>query len=232
MSRNHSPDRCDRCQIFRPLCICGLAPRIAARTRVVIFMHFRELSLTTNTARLAELALTDCEVRIRGRRERPVDATDLASDPKLMPLLLYPAENSTELGSAHLERAEAVGKRIVLIVPDGNWRQGSKAARRTPGLENVECVRLPPGPLSEYVLRSEPRPECVSTFEAIARGIGVLEGDAVRERLMEYFRVKIDRMLWARGLLATERVRGGVPQAAIDSFAIAGARGGPARNAL
>lgn len=229
MGRNHSPDRCDRCQIYRPLCICGLAPRLTTRTRVVVFMHFRELSLTTNTARLAELALTDCEIRVRGRRERPVDATDLAADPKLWPLLLYPAENSVELGPEHLRRAEAAGRRIVLVVPDGNWRQGSKAARRTPGLEHVECVRLPPGALSEYVLRSEPRPECVSTFEAIARAIGVLEGAAAEARLMEYFRIKIDRMLWARGLLATERVRGGVPQAAIDSFAIAGARGGPAK---
>ena len=225
MSRNHSPDRCDRCQIFRPLCICALAPRLTTKTRVVIFMHFRELSLTTNTARLGELALTDCEVRVRGRREKPVDAYDLVQDPKLLPLLLYPAENSVELGAVHRERAEAEGKRIVLVVPDGNWRQGSKAARRTPGLESVECVRLPPGPLSEYVLRSEPRPECVSTFEAIARAIGHLEGSEIEARLMEYFRIKIDRMLWARGLLATEKVRGGVPQAAIDSFSIAGARG-------
>ena len=226
MTRSRSSARCAHCQIFGPLCICALAPGLTTRAKVVIFMHFRELPLTTNTARLAELALTDCEIRIRGRREAPVDALDLVADPTLLPLLLYPAENSVELGSAHLQRAEAEGKRIVLIVPDGNWRQGSKAARRTPGLENVETVRLPPGALSEYVLRSEPRPECVSTFEAIARGLGVLEGKPVEERLMEYFRIKIDLMLWARGVLATEKVRGGVPQAAIDSFSIAGARGG------
>ncbi len=225
-TRSRSPDRCKRCQIYGPLCICGLSPNFTLKTRVVIFMHFRELSLTTNTARLAELALTDCEVRVRGKREAPVDATDLSSDPNLLPLLLYPAENSVELGPAHLARAEAEGKRIVLVVPDGNWRQGSKAARRTPGLENVECVRLPLGAPSEYgVLRTAPRPECVSTYEAIARAVGVLEGKPIEERLMEYFRVKIDRMLWARGVLATAKVRGGVPQAAIDAFAIAGARG-------
>jgi DTW domain-containing protein YfiP len=188
-------------------------------------MHFREIPLTTNTARLAELALPECEVRVRGVRERPVDALDLVSDPGLMPFLLYPSENSVELGEVHRLRAESEGKRIVLVVPDGNWRQGGKAARRTPGLENVECVRLPPGPLSEYRLRSAPRPECVSTYEAISRALGVLEGEAVCEKLMTYFRIKIDRMLWARGLLETEKVRGGVPQAAIDSFSIAGAKG-------
>jgi DTW domain-containing protein len=233
MTRSRSPARCTGCQIFGPLCICDLSPNLATRTRVVIFMHFRELPLTTNTARLAELALPECEIRIRGRREAPVDARDLATDPTLLPLLLYPSEDSTELSAEHLARAEAEGKRIVLIVPDGNWRQGGKAARRTPGLESVECVRLPLGLPSEYVLRKGPRPECVSTYEAIARALGVLEGQAIAERLMEYFRIKIDRMLWARGVLATERVRGGVPQAAIDSFSIAGARGGrPSKQVL
>ena len=225
MARNHSPDRCERCQIFRPLCLCGLAPKLDTRARVVILMHFRELSLTTNTARLAELALNECSIRIRGRAETPVDTFDLRDDPSLLPLLLYPAEGSRELTPEHAKRAEREGRRIVLVVPDGNWRQGGKAAKRTPGLEGVECVRLPPGGPSEYRLRTAPRPECVSTYEAIARALGILEGAAVETRLMEYFRTKIDRMLWARGLMPTEQVRGGVPQAAIDSFFITGARG-------
>lgn len=188
-------------------------------------MHYRELSLTTNTARLAKLALTDCEIRVRGRQDSVVDGYDLAGDPKLLPLLLYPTEDSVELSSEHLKRAEAEGKRITLIVPDGNWRQGGKAAKRTPGLEATECVRLPPGPLSEYKLRNEPRPDYVSTYEAIARAIGVLEGAEVCAKMMDYFHTKIDRMLWARGQMATEKVRGGIPQEAIDSFSIAGAKG-------
>jgi DTW domain-containing protein YfiP/DNA-binding transcriptional regulator GbsR (MarR family) len=191
-------------------------------------MHFRELSLTSNTARLAEIAIRDCEIRVRGRRDRPVDAHDLVGDPRSLPLLLYPSEDAAELGPEHSERARRLGRRIVLLVPDGNWRQGGKAARRTPGLADVECVKLPPGPPSEYgPLRTAPRPECVSTFEAIARSLGILEGKEVEDRLMGYFRVKLDRTLWARGILPTERVRGGVPQAAIDSFSIAGARGSP-----
>lgn len=188
-------------------------------------MHYRELSLTTNTARLAKLALTNSEIRVRGKRELPVDGKDLAEDPTIHPLLLYPAEDSVELTSEYSDRAREQGKRIVLIVPDGNWRQGGKAAKRTPGLEKVECVRLPPGPLSEYRLRSEPRPDCVSTYEAISRALGLLEGAHVNETLMDYFRTKIDRMLWARGLLATERVHGGIPPEAIEAFRIAGAKG-------
>lgn len=188
-------------------------------------MHYRELSLTTNTARLACLALPNCEIRVRGQKDVPVDGKDLSTDPHLLPLLLYPTEDATVLTSEFCERARAAGKEIVLIVPDGNWRQGGKAAKRTPGLENLECVKLPPGPPSEYRLRTAPRPEYLSTYEAITRALGILEGEAIAEKLMSYFRTKIDRMLWARGVLATEKVHGGVPPEAIESFLIAGAQG-------
>lgn len=188
-------------------------------------MHYRELSLTTNTARLATLALTNCEIRVRGQKGVSVDGRDLVSDPELHPLLLYPTEDAVVLTPEHSERAKREGKSIVLIVPDGNWRQGGKAAKRTPGLEAVECVKLPPGPPSEYRLRKAPRPEYLSTYEAISHALGILEGEAINERLMDYFRTKIDRMLWARGLLATEKVHGGVPREAIEFFFTAGAKG-------
>lgn len=188
-------------------------------------MHYRELSLTTNTARLAKLALTNCEIRVRGLRGEPVDGKDIVSDTHCLPLLLYPSEDSEVLSTKHRDAARAAGKKIVLIVPDGNWRQGSKGAKRTPGLEHVQCVRLPPGENSEYRLRTAPRADYLSTFEAIARAVGILEGKDVEDRLMVYFRIKIDRMLWARGLMPTDEVRGGVPPAAIESFFIAGAKG-------
>jgi DTW domain-containing protein YfiP len=192
---------------------------------VVIFMHFRETPLTTNTARLATAALVNSEIRVRGLRDRPVDAHDLAADPTLAPYVLYPSDDSVELSEAHVRKAREAGKRITLIVPDGNWRQGAKAVRRTPGLENIPCVRIPPGAPSEYVLRTAPREDFVSTYEAIARALRITESLEVHELLMEYFRIKIDRTLWARGLLATEKVRGGVPPEAIESFFIAGSRG-------
>lgn len=190
-------------------------------------MHYRELPLTTNTARLAKLALQNCEIRVRGMQAQPVDAVDLATNREVLPLLLYPTDDSVELSALHSQRALDEGKRIMLVVPDGNWRQGGKAAKRTPGLEHVQCVRLPLGGPSEYRLRTAPRPEYVSTYEAIARSLGVLEGPEVEAQLTHYFHMKIDRMLWARGLLVTEKVRGGIPPEAIESFFIAGARGSP-----
>jgi len=230
MSRNHSPNRCERCSILLPLCVCALSPRLALDTRVLILMHVREIPLTTNTARLAHLALPNSEIRLRGERPGeapPLDCADLAGDPARPAYVLFPSDDARTLTPELARDLKARGLKPTLVVPDGNWKQCAKFARRVPGLENLPRVKLPAGPPSEYLLRKEPRPECVSTFEAIARALGVLEGPEVEARLYEYFRLKQDRLLWARGVLAPEQVRGGIPQAAIDSFREAGRRGTP-----
>jgi len=181
-------------------------------------MHVRELSLTTNTARLAHMALKNSEIRLRGERDQSLDCTDLKETQSVLPLLLFPSEDAHELNSEFLSTHLKPGQRVALIVPDGNWRQCGKVANRVPGLQSMMRVKLAPGALSEYRLRQEPRPECLCTFEAIERALGVLEGKNVEEKLHVFFRLKQDRTLWSRGVLKTEFVLGGVPQAAIDSF--------------
>jgi DTW domain-containing protein YfiP len=62
-----------------------------------------------------------------------------------------------------------------------------------------------------YRLRHHPDPRFVATFEAVARALGILEGPAVQADLERVFQVVVERMLWSRGRLATERVTGGIP---------------------
>jgi hypothetical protein len=41
----------------------------------------------------------------------------------------------------------------------------------------------------------------MATLQAIAHGLGVIEGDRVRAQLMKLYHAKIERMLVGRGLL-------------------------------
>lgn len=225
MSRSQSENRCEKCSLFNPLCICALSPNLTLDTRVVIVMHIREIPLTTNTARLATLSLTNSELRLRGVRGEELDCRDIPADSEYYPVVLFPSEDAIEITPEWAAGVRAQGKKISLVVPDGNWKQCSKVSRRVAGLENLPRVKLPLGRPSEYILRKEPRPECLCTFEAVIRALGILHGRVVEEELYDYFRLKQDRVMWARGVLPTDQVRGGVPQAAIDSFHIAGARG-------
>lgn len=226
-SRSLKSDHCQECRLFRPLCVCGIItemrPRLAELpTRVTILMHVREISLPTNTARLAEAALPNSEIRLRGARDLPMSTEGLVT-PERQSILLYPSEEAVELTPEVVARWD---RPLNLIVPDGSWRQARKVASREPALHGIPQVKLPPGPPSNYRLRKEPNERSVSTFEAIARALGVIEGPAVQTMLEDLFEMRVERTLWSRGLLKRDETRFGIPQEAFDKFHRDGCRGG------
>ena len=153
-----------------------------------------EIHSTTNTGRLATLALPNSEIRLRGEKDKPAVLGDLVTQDRTA-LFLFPSEEARVLTPAL--RDSLVGP-FTLIVPDGNWRQASKVNRREPALKQAIPVKLPPGPPSRYGLRKAPRAECLSTMEAIAQAFGVLEGEGVRVALENLFLAMVSRTLWSR----------------------------------
>jgi DTW domain-containing protein len=185
-------------------------------------MHCRELTLPTGTAQLAKLTLSNFELRIRGLRDEPMSHEELTPEGR-QSLVLYPSEEAQELNTDYLR---TLTKPISLIVLDGNWRQAAKMSSRIGQLRDVPRVKLPVGAQSEYRLRKEHREDRVSTFEAIARSLGVIEGANVQQELEAIFRIRVERTLWSRGQLAPELCTGGVPEAAFLAHHIAGCAGG------
>lgn len=216
MPRINSRDRCLQCRMRTALCVCGLAPRLELGTRVVILMHAFEIKTTTNTARLACLSLKNSEIRVRGNADSPLETQDLVAGAH-QPLLLYPTPEARELTPDYVAelKAQNGGLPITLIVPDGNWRQASKVARREPAFAEIPRIKLMPGPPSKYQLRQEHNIEWVCTFEAIARALGVLEGADAQKKLESVFDVMVERTLWSRGKIATEDCVHPIPHDAI-----------------
>ena len=209
-----SPHRCPGCEIRKPLCFCAMIPQIALQTRVIILMHTCEEVLTTNTARLAAKALTNSEVRIHSRRDERMSSDGLVQ-PGRTSLLLYPSPLSVELTPEYASQLEGP---VNLIVPDANWRQTTKFVRREPCLVGIPHVRLPPGPPSEYRLRTQRHDQNLCTLEAIARAIGILESREAQASLETLLRVLVERTLWSRGMLSASRcVTAGIPPEAFCS---------------
>lgn len=208
--RNHALNRCPGCRLHPGLCACALIPRIVTRTRVVLVIHRTELRKTTNTGRLATQCLVHSELLVRGDDE-PTPPLVFGED--VAPLLLFPADDATPLDAL---APTLGGKPVVLVVPDGTWRQAAKARNRVPGLRDIPCASLPSGGSpSRYQLRVASHAEGLATIEAIARALGLLEGPAIQAALEYPFRVMVDRTRWARGLCSTEDVTGGVPPGAL-----------------
>jgi tRNA pseudouridine65 synthase len=189
------------------LCLCVQIPKLALATKLVLIMHHREVSKTTASGPLALRALQHSELHVHGARDAPLDLSALHTHGRRV-MLLFPGEDATPLTAALLA---ADPRPVTLVVPDGSWRQASRAARRIPGLERAERIGLVAGAPSEYGLRHEPRAGGLATFEAIARALGVLESREVQEQLETLFARMVRVTLATRG-----QARPGVAPAAMS----------------
>lgn len=201
-------ERCRRCAMHLKLCLCGEIVPLDLATRVLVLSHARDLCKPTNTARLVGLMLRQAQVLERGRPGAPLLSEGLV-DPARTNLLLFPAPDSVPL-----RREDYLGQPLTLIVPDGTWRQARKVRARVPGLSELPCVHLLPGPPSRYRLRTQIEERRISTFEAVARALGELEGPEVQAELERVFDLMVERTLWIRGRLPGSEVSGGIPPGA------------------
>ena len=211
MSRRNNAARCATCRMHQTLCICALVPRLTTRTRLAVVVHHREARKPTNTGQLAARCLEHGTVTIVGDRDRPDELPAIGDD--VEPVVLYPDDDAVPI-----ERYAGAARPVLLIVPDGTWRQASKLRRRVPGLAALPCVSLPETAATAYRLRAEHRTGGLATFEAIARALGILEagaGSAIETAMTAVFRVMVDRTLWLRGAIGDRDVTDGVPAPAI-----------------
>lgn len=208
--RNNAENRCERCRMHATLCVCALIPTLETRTRLVLVIHRREDRKSTNTGRLATLALPHSEVILRGYEAAPNDSFVASAGTRA--LLLFPHEDAVPLES--LANVPGDDRPVTLIVPDGNWRQASKVRQRVAGMCDIPSVMLRAGVPSVYRLRSEAHPFGLATIEAIARALRILEGDRgpeVERALLHVFRAMVERTLWARGAVEADDVTAGIP---------------------
>lgn len=208
-----SPHRCPRCEIRRPLCFCQWIPAISLETRVIVLMHTSEEVLTSNTAKLATKALVNSEIRIHGRQHDRMHGEGLVV-PDRKSLLLFPSPHAKVLTPDYVASLNAP---VNLIVPDASWRQTTKFVRHEPSVAGIQHVKLPPGPPSEYHLRSQSSDENLCTLEAIARAIGILESVPAQRELELLLKVLVERTLWSRGVLKAHQCTiSGIPTDAFN----------------
>lgn len=188
-------NRCPNCRVNVHFCVCAHLKPFAINTNVSLVVHVRELKLTSNTAQFAEKMLPEkAQIFIRGRMNEKFESAPILQRSG-RPLFLYPHEDALELNEDF--KAKYPGP-YHLIIPDGNWQQARKVRQREEGLTELPAVKLPPGIIAEYGLRKAQHPEWVSTYEAMAHALGVLEGKEVTERLMTFFRIWVGHTQKAR----------------------------------
>ena len=184
--------RCERCQ--RPLdhCLCSLIPALGSRTRVILLQHPSESAHALNTARLAALGLSNAELRVG---EVFDDLPALLATPEYRPALLFPGAEAQPLAAY----GPVDEQPLLLIVPDGTWRKARKLLHLNPPLAALPRVTLANGGVSRYRLRKAPGPGALSTVEAIAQALQVLEAPQSFDALLQPFEALIEGQIAAMG---------------------------------
>src|SRR5258708_4319113 len=182
---------CTSCRLRQELCICIDAPRLDVSTRLIVIIHRKEWRRSSNTGYLARLATRDGEVRLHGLRHKTVssDGIDVAS---ASTLVLYPGRGAHPLTTEHIA---ALARPLTLLVPDGNWNQAKNMMRRVPMLRQANTVSLAGATVDHHNLRRNTYSDRMSTFEAIAQALGIIEQQATENHLLDFFRQVLDRMV-------------------------------------
>ena len=190
-------DPCQLCYLHKERCICSHFPKLTLKTKITLVVHAKELKRTTNTGRLAIKALTNSEMRIRGEEFNALDLSDILT-PAYRTLLFYPSDNAAELDYKLVADSPLP---IQLIVPDGNWRQASKVHYRHHELKDIQRVKISTPNTADMHMRTESTEAGMATLEAIAHALGIIEGKAVKDVLMNFYKMKVEGTLKGRGQL-------------------------------
>jgi DTW domain-containing protein YfiP len=173
--------RCERCLLQQRVCLCAAIPEVPTRTRVVIVRHHTERMRSSNSGRLAHLALPNSVI---------VEHGGLGGLARLPPLdgawLVFPEGQPRD-------RIEGEPPRQLVIL-DATWSQARRMFRKLEALRELPLLRLPAGEGELPArLRESPSPDRVSTIEAIARALRLVEGDEVARPLEDLFAVAVAR---------------------------------------
>lgn len=183
--------QCPRCLRPQTHCLCPLIPSLDSRTRVLLLQHPSEVNHALNTARLAALGLSNSQLLVGEVFE---DLPELLNPPGYATRLLFPADDAQPL------QAYAPGEQpMLLVVPDGTWRKARKLLHLNPLLAALPRVTLANGGVSRYRLRKAPGPGALSTVEAIAQALQVLEAPQSFDALLQPFEALIEGQIAAMG---------------------------------
>lgn len=178
-------------------CFCASIPRVDNQTDVLVLRHLLETRKSTNTARIARLALAKMDILEWDSRTPPDAESWLKKHGNVW--LAYPGETTADL---------ATSKPDGILILDGTWRQVRKLLRSNPWLFSLPRLSLPPPTHAGRRMRVSPVAEGRSTIEAIAAALTLLEGPEKGEPLESLHSVMVEQVLSARGMPMPEEAAG------------------------
>lgn len=181
-------NKCEKC--WRPITVCwcsGLPEtRLFTQSRLIILQHPAEEKRSLRTVPMLTLALEQEKcVTYRGKKFPQIKhqgLQEILNDPNT--ILLYPTPEAVAI-----EELTPVGcngqKPYNVILLDGTWPQAKAIYHSSPALYSIRTCKIVGAPISQYVIRTQPTDNCLSTLETGALALSVLENkECLKEQML------------------------------------------------
>jgi len=209
MHPRQTPPSCKRCGKSERYCVCNAIQTIPSKLRLLILQHPKEAGEALGSAIILHLAHPDSRLCVGLSWPNLSRALGQGADPKEWAVLylgsakLIPGAQPkgpallrvTRKDRAVPEELENLSKLKGVVLLDGNWRQVKSLWWRNPWLLKLRRLLLIPRGKSLYgKLRREPRSESVSTLEAAAQTLAIIEqNEQIEEILLRPFSELVQR---------------------------------------
>jgi DTW domain-containing protein len=172
---------CQGCERPAAACWCAFVRPVRTVHRVVVLQHPREVREPFGTVRVLRRALPGIVVRVGIDFTADAELAAMCRDPERRALLLFPGPGGTPF-----QQGPAEVRTVVAL--DGRWSHARTLLAANPWLHALPRLALTPERPSRYALRQQPAEGCVSTIEAVAEALAVLDGDpGLRDMLLAPF---------------------------------------------
>jgi DTW domain-containing protein YfiP len=151
------------------------------------------------TGRFSHLILKNSEVIVDLSFENNQRLQEILKDPLYDTFLLYPGRKTIDLGTDELKLKLTRVPQFLLI--DGTWPCAKKMMKLTPSLHSLPRVSFHNQRISEFKVKHQPLPGCLSTVESLHQVLtdlnrmGLENTDSKHENLMEVFHYTVDQQL-------------------------------------
>ena len=171
-------DYCPSCSRPVNVCVCCAAPenKLNCETKIIILKHPSEEKRSLTTVPLLQMSLSTscCHVFVGvSFNVNPPKALSHIIDTHQC-FLVYPSPDAKSIS----EVIPSGSQNCAFILLDASWRKARGLYTKNHGwLSKLQSVKLHKSQLSDYVIRTQPNDECVSTLEAASMVLDYMEGE-------------------------------------------------------
>ena len=191
---------CPRC--LRPVsaCYCQSLHPEPACTDLLIIQHPSETRHPINSARIADLGISNCEILVGEDFSDSHRLKERLANRQVC--LLFPSEDAITTTSYVADN----GKPDLCIVLDGTWRKAKKIYFLNPILQSLPAVTLSETHISNYTIRKSPGAGALSTIEASVAFLREISQDKeCHQNCLDAFSGMIKRQIEAMGAVTFKR---------------------------